>query len=79
MSLLTTVEGHQALEVGLVGREGMVGVSQGTGTAMRMNSARFRKEFRKSLIRILDRKGLEAASCRCYEVVKDLQGSAQTV
>jgi CRP-like cAMP-binding protein len=61
--LLTTVEGHHALEVGLVGREGMVGVSlalgmdvasvralvQGTGTAMRMSAERFRKEFRKSL------------------------------
>lgn len=63
VSLLTTVEGHQALEVGLVGREGMVGVSvalgveiasvralvQSTGTALKMNAARFRKEFRKSL------------------------------
>jgi PAS domain S-box-containing protein len=172
VSLLTTVEGHQALEVGLVGREGMIGISialgmdrasvralvQGTGTAMRMDAAHFRKEFRKSLplqgelyryahaklaearqtaacnrfhtvearvarwllmtrdrvgsdefpltqefladllgvrrvgvsqaagalqrrnlirysrgtIRILDRKGLEAASCGCYEVIKDL-------
>jgi PAS domain S-box-containing protein len=172
VSLLTTVEGHQALEVGLIGREGMVGISvalgvdvssvralvQGTGTAMRMNAARFRKELRKSQpfrgevyrfthaklaqarqnaacnrfhmvkarlarwllmtrdrvrsdqfllthefladmlgvrrvgvslaagalkrrklisytrgkITILDRKGLEAASCGCYEVVKDL-------
>jgi PAS domain S-box-containing protein len=172
VSLLTTVEDHRALEVGLVGREGMVGISlalgmdvssvralvQGTGTAMRMDAARFRKEFRKSLplqgelyrfihaklaqarqtaacnrfhrvearlarwllmtrdrarsdqflltqafladmlgvrrvgvslaagalqrrklitytrgkIRILDRKGLEAASCGCYEIVKDL-------
>jgi len=63
VSLLTTVEGHHALEVGLVGREGLVGISlalgvdvssiralvQGTGTAMRMNAARFRKEFHKSL------------------------------
>jgi PAS domain S-box-containing protein len=63
VALLTTVEGHEALEVGLVGREGMVGISlalgmdvasvralvQGTGTAMRMDAARFRKEFRKSL------------------------------
>jgi PAS domain S-box-containing protein len=172
VSLLTTVEDHHALEVGLVGREGMVGISlvlgmgvssvralvQGTGTAMRMSAARFRKEFRENLplqgelyrfihaklaqarqiaacnrfhgvearlarsllmtrdrvrsdqfllthaflaemlgvrrvgvslaagalqkrklisytrgkIRILDRKGLEAASCGCYEVVKDL-------
>ena len=61
LSLLTTVEGHEALEVGLVGREGMVGISlalgmdvasvralvQGTGTAMRMESARFHKEFQQ--------------------------------
>jgi PAS domain S-box-containing protein len=63
VSLLTTVEGHQALEVGLAGREGMVGISaalgvevasvralvQATGTALKMNAVRFRKEFRKSL------------------------------
>jgi CRP-like cAMP-binding protein len=62
VSLLTTVEGHEALEVGLVGREGMVGISvalgvelasvralvQSTGTALRMNAVRFRREFRKS-------------------------------
>jgi CRP-like cAMP-binding protein len=62
VSLLTLVEGHRALEVGLVGREGMIGARlalgaatssvralvQGTGTAMRMNSARFLAEFRKS-------------------------------
>jgi CRP-like cAMP-binding protein len=62
VSLLTVVEGHQALEVGLVGREGMVGsrlalgitassiraLVQGTGTAVRMTSARFLKEFRRS-------------------------------
>ena len=172
VSLLTTVEGHQALEVGLVGREGIVGISlalgtgvasvralvQGTGTAMRMNAARFRRALRNSLplqgelhrfihaklaqarqtaacnrfhvvearlarwllmtrdrvrsdqflltqafladmlgvrrvgvssaagalqrrklisytrgkIRILDRKGLEAASCGCYEIIRNL-------
>jgi CRP-like cAMP-binding protein len=62
VSLLTLVEGHLALEVGMVGREGMVGVPlalgtdvspvralvQGAGTAMRMKSARFCKEIRKS-------------------------------
>jgi len=61
VSLLTTVEGREALEVGLVGREGMVGISlalgvdvasvralvQGTGTAMRMDSARFHKAFQQ--------------------------------
>lgn len=62
VSLLTTVAGHQALEVGLVGPEGMVGVPlalgfgvssiralvQGTGTALRMKSAYFLKEFQRS-------------------------------
>jgi len=62
VSLLTVVEGHLALEVGMVGREGMVGVPlslgaqvspvralvQGEGTAMRMKSARFTEEIRKS-------------------------------
>jgi PAS domain S-box-containing protein len=63
VSLLTTVEGRQAMEVGLVGREGMVGISlalgmdvssvralvQGSGTAMRMKAARFHKGFEHCL------------------------------
>ncbi len=62
VSLLTLVEGRRALEVGLVGREGMIGARlalgattssvralvQGTGIAMRMNSERFLREFRRS-------------------------------
>jgi len=62
VSLLTLVDRHQALEVGLVGREGMVGIPlaleigispvralvQGTGMAMRMNAASFLKELRQS-------------------------------
>jgi CRP-like cAMP-binding protein/PAS domain-containing protein len=62
VSLLTVVDGHRALEVGLVGREGMVGsrlalgsnnssvraLVQGTGRAMRMKSTRFLREFRRS-------------------------------
>lgn len=63
VSLLTLVDGRLALEIGMVGREGMVGTAlalgvgvspvralvQGTGAAMRMKSARFLKEFRLSL------------------------------
>ena len=59
VSLLTLVEGHLALEVGMVGREGMVGVAlalgitdspmralvQGGGPALRMSAARFRSEL----------------------------------
>ena len=60
VSLLALAEGHQALEVGLVGREGMLGIPlalgvcnspmralvQGSGAALRMTTAHFRKEFR---------------------------------
>ncbi len=178
VSLLTLADGHLAMEVGLIGRDGMVGVPlvlghsvspvralvQGTGTAMRMGSADFVKEFRLSLslqqelyrythtlmaqisqtaacnrfhvvearlarwllmthdrvksdhfhmtheflghmlgvrrvgvtkaaqalqklklirysrgdIDVLDRKGLEAAACACYEVIRDMHDGAQT-
>ena len=178
VSLLTLADGHLAVEVGLIGREGMVGIPlvlghhassvralvQGTGTAMRMAAAHFLEAFRLSpslqqelyrythtlmaqisqtaacnrfhvvetrlarwllmthdrvksnqfhmtheflghmlgvrrvgvtkaaqalqkrkLIRysrgdiaILDRSGLEAAACACYQVVKDMHDGAQT-
>ena len=59
VSLLTLADGHLALEVGMVGREGMVGspmalgidvspvraLVQGSGTAQRMTAARFSKEL----------------------------------
>jgi CRP-like cAMP-binding protein len=62
VSLLTLVEGNRCLEVGLVGREGMIGARlalgattssvralvQGTGTAMRMNAEDFLRELRRS-------------------------------
>ena len=60
VSLLTLVDGRMALEIGMVGPEGMVGTAlalgvgvspvralvQGAGAAMRMKSARFLKELR---------------------------------
>ncbi|HLX80640.1 MAG TPA: Crp/Fnr family transcriptional regulator [Burkholderiales bacterium] len=63
VSLLTLADGHLALEVGLIGREGMVGIPlvlghrvsavralvQGSGAALRMTSANFIKQFRLSL------------------------------
>jgi CRP-like cAMP-binding protein len=71
VSLLTPVEGHMALETGMVGHEGMLGIPLalgintspvcalvlGTGTALRMTSARFRSEHGKygSLHRELSR------------------------
>jgi CRP-like cAMP-binding protein len=93
VSLLATAEGNQALEVGLVGYEGMVGVSlmlgtevssvralvQGTGTAMRMKAERFHEAFRQcpALQRELCRyAGAELAlarqtvACNCFHAVE---------
>lgn len=62
VSLLTIAEGHLALEVGMVGPEGMLGIPlalgigvspmralvQGEGPALRMGRTRFLAEFRSS-------------------------------
>jgi CRP-like cAMP-binding protein len=62
VSMLTTVDGGRAVEVGLIGSEGMIGVPmalgvavspfraivQGGGTAMRMTTANFRRSFATS-------------------------------
>jgi CRP-like cAMP-binding protein len=62
VSLLTLVGGHLALEVGMVGREGVLGIPlalgvsdspvralvQGSGTALRMKSAHFLRELQRN-------------------------------
>ena len=62
ISLLATVEGHEPLEMGLIGSEGMLGVTtilgegtaplramvQGTGMALRMTIAAFRQALQDS-------------------------------
>jgi len=62
ISLLTHVDGHDSLEVGMVGREGMLGASmalgatrnplraivQGPGAAWRVSSGAFRRELLRS-------------------------------
>src|SRR6202166_3583175 len=62
VSMLTTVDTGQAAEVGLIGSEGMIGIPmalgvavspfravvQGGGTAMRMTTMNFRRNFRNS-------------------------------
>jgi CRP-like cAMP-binding protein len=71
ISLISPIDGHTQLEVGLVGKEGMLGVSlvlgvdasplrgvvQGAGLAWRLDAATFRRELELSaaLRRILDR------------------------
>ena len=63
ISLLTQVDGHRALEVGMVGAEGMLGATlalggqhspmralvQGAGTAMRLKATVFLREFKRGL------------------------------
>ncbi len=63
VSLLTAVDKHRTLEVGMVGNEGMVGMPmalgigvsavralvQGSGTAMRMTAAHFCTEFKANV------------------------------
>jgi len=62
ISLLTALDGHESVEVGLVGREGMAGMGlflgssvspvrmlvQGSGTATRMKAAAFRNEIKRN-------------------------------
>lgn len=71
ISLVATVDKHQPLEMGLIGSEGMLGVTlmlgvdaaplrgvvQGSGSALRMTAAQLRRELRASpaLVRTLSR------------------------
>jgi CRP-like cAMP-binding protein len=62
ISLLTPLDGHASVEVGLVGKDGMAGMGvflgasvspvrllvQGAGTATRMEAARFRDELKRN-------------------------------
>lgn len=93
VSLLTLADGHLALEVGMVGSEGMVGAPitlgiefspvralvQGSGTALRMTAARFRKEFRRSpslqralyrYVHVLMVQITQTAACNRFHVVE---------
>jgi CRP-like cAMP-binding protein len=93
VSLLTLVEGHLALEVGLIGREGMLGISlalginispvralvQGSGTALRMKSARFLQELQHSPVlrqeiyrytHVLMAQITQTAACNRFHVVE---------
>lgn len=93
VSLLTLADGHLALEVGMVGHEGMVGTPislginvssvrtlvQGSGTAMRMTAARFTKEFHQCpalqrglyhYIHVLMAQITQTAACNRFHVVE---------
>jgi CRP-like cAMP-binding protein len=62
ISMVTPIDGHPGLEIGLIGNEGMLGVSmilgvetsqlhalvQGAGTAWRMDAERFSRELKQS-------------------------------
>jgi CRP-like cAMP-binding protein len=94
VSLLTLVDDRLALEIGMVGREGMVGAPlalgigvspvralvQGTGAALRMKSAHFLKELQQSLhlqraiyryTHTLMRQVAQTAACNRFHVVQE--------
>ncbi|HYL89224.1 MAG TPA: Crp/Fnr family transcriptional regulator [Burkholderiales bacterium] len=93
VSLLLPVEHHIDIEVGLVGREGMVGASlalgitdspvkvlvQGAGSALRLNAARFRRELARTPalqsavnrhLHALMRQVTQTAACNRFHVVE---------
>ncbi len=93
VSLVMPIDGSAALEVGLVGNEGMVGISlalgvdvspvravvQGSGSALRMNAARFCGQLRRSKVlqREIDRSVVvrlsqlaQNAACTRFHVVE---------
>ena len=93
VSLRALVEGRHALEVGLVGREGMVGISlalgagvssaravvQAAGTALRLSAARLQDALRDcpsllpELCRYADAKlalARQAVACSCFHTVE---------
>jgi CRP-like cAMP-binding protein len=71
ISLVESLAGHRPLEMGLIGNEGMLGVTlilginkapmrsvvRGTGTALRMSAAQFRRALHRnpSLLKVLNR------------------------
>lgn len=94
VSLLTSVDAERAAEVGLVGSEGMVGIPvalginvspflavvQGGGTALRMKTADFRREFGKSpglqrgmfqFTHLLMTQVAQTAACNRFHVVTE--------
>jgi CRP-like cAMP-binding protein len=92
VSMLTTVDGDRAAEVGLIGSEGMIGVPmalgvavspfravvQGGGTAMRLKTVDFRRNFSESaalkrgvflFTHLLMIQIAQTAACNRYHVV----------
>lgn len=87
ISLITTVNPHHPLELGLIGNEGMLGVTlmlgvdltpmgalvQGTGTALRIHRKHFKKELQISPLLV------EKLNKYLYVVIKQLAQTAACI
>ncbi|MCX7054272.1 MAG: Crp/Fnr family transcriptional regulator [Proteobacteria bacterium] len=84
VSLITTLRGHDRLEVGLVGDEGMLGTSlvlgvtiapslalvQDSGTAWRIDAASFREELERSVaLRVRLQRYVHVVMCQSAQTV----------
>jgi hypothetical protein len=83
ISLLYVMEDGASAEIAIVGNEGILGISlfmggesttsravvQSAGLAFQLK-AQWLIHYQRGRITVLDRSGLEARSCECYQVVK---------
>ena len=66
ISLVAQIDEHSGLEVGMVGREGMlgvrrVGITEAAGSLQRSGLI----AYNRGTLNVLDRPGLEATACAC--------------
>jgi hypothetical protein len=86
VSLLTMMRDGSAMEIAMVGREGLVGIpvllagrpAEWCGPSLRSRARRCRQTPGSSGEQPGDRPGLEALACECYAVIRSAFGTIRT-
>src|SRR5207244_3533227 len=81
LSLVATMQSGMAIEVATIGNEGMLGLPLFLGVdrtpvqALSQVAVSLQKagliQYRRGMIRILDRRRLERRACDCYRIIRD--------